>query len=98
MIEFIVNNLKIKVTPFNITIIDSYKIKDKKVMKKMIEEILYKAPIYKQTRSVKSLVREWRTHNIMYNKGWFVIHTKDCDLESYEALYRRIIYFIVGRF
>ena len=98
MIEFIVNDLKVRVTPFNITIIDSYKIKDKKVMKEMIKEILYKAPIYQKRRSIKSLVREWRTHNIMYNKGWFISHTKDCDLETYEALYRRIVYFIIGRF
>ena len=98
MVEFEVNGLKIQVTPLNITIIDSYRIKSKKVMKEIIEEILYKAPIYKRNRSIKALVREWRTHNIFYNKGWFINHTKDCDLEIDEALYRRIVYFFLGRF
>lgn len=98
MIDFEVNKLKIEVTADNIKIIDSWKITKKKEMREMIEEILYKAPIYTTKRSVSSLVREWRSHNIMYNIGWFTRHTKDCDLESNEALYRRVIYFIMGRF
>lgn len=98
MIDFEVNGLKIEVTPTNIKIIDSWKITKRKVMKEMIKEILYKAPIYSTKRSIGSLVREWRSHNIMYNIGWFIRHTKDCDLESNEALYRRFIYFIMGRF
>lgn len=98
MVEFKTNGLTVKVTPENIAIINSYRIKSKKQMKIIIKDILEKAPIYKGKRSIRSLVREWRSHNIFYNRGWFVKHTKDCDLEAKEALYRRVVYFFLGRF
>lgn len=98
MIDFEVKGLKIEVSPNNIKIYNSYKIKKKKEMKECITEILYKAPLYNTKRSINSLVREWRTHNIFYNRGWFLSHTKDCDLESNEKLYRRFFYYIIGRF
>lgn len=98
MVEFDVEKLHVQVTPKNIKIIDSWKVTKKKDMKRIIKDIIYKAPIYNNCRSIRSLVREWRSHNIFYKMGWFVSHTKDCDLQSDEALYRRIVYFIVGRF
>lgn len=98
MVEFETNGVTVQVIPENIRIIDSYKIKSKKLMKTIIIDILEKAPIYKGKRSVKSLIREWRSYNIFYNRGWFVKHTRDCDLEVNEALYRRIVYFFLGRF
>lgn len=98
MIDFEVKGLQVQVSPFNIKIYDSWKIKKKKEMKECIIEILYKAPIYNTRRSVNSMVREWRTHNIFYNHGWLLSHTKDCDLESNEKLYRRFFYNIFGRF
>lgn len=98
MVEFETYGVKAQVYPENIRIIDSYRIKDKKLMKKIILDILDKAPIYKTKRSIRSLIREWRSHNIFYNKGWFIKHTKDCDLEANESLYRRFVYFFLGRF
>ena len=98
MIEFEVKKLRVQVFPKNIKIIDSYTIKSKKEMKKILLEILEKAPLYYKKRSINSLIREWRFHNRLYKLGLFVSHTKDCDFESDEALYRRIFYFFFGRF
>lgn len=98
MIEFEVKKLRVQVFPRNIKIIDSYTIKSKKEMKEILLEILEKAPLYYKKRSINSLVREWKCHNRMYNLGLFPSHTKDCDFESDEALYRRLFYFFFGRF
>lgn len=98
MIEFEVKGVTVQAYPHNIKIIDSYKINKKKEMKEILKEIIEKAPIYNRKRSFNALVREWRCHNRLYNIGWFVSHTKDCDFETNEALYRRFIYFFLGRF
>lgn len=98
MLEFEVDGLKIAATPQNIKIIDSYKIQDKKQMKQIIKKILQIVPLYITRRTLGSLVREWRCHNRFYNLGLFKSHTKDCDLEAKERLYRRFVYFFLGRF
>ena len=90
MVEFEVKGLIVQVFPNNIKIINSYKIKTKKEMESFLEEVFEKAPIYKTKRTMGSLLREWKCHNRFYNKGLFISHTKDCDLESNEALYRRL--------
>lgn len=92
------NDLEVQVTNKNIKIIDGYRVSSKKHMKQIISEILFKAPIYNSRRSINSLVREWRTHNIIYYKGVFKNYTKDCNLSSNEPLIVRFIYWIVGRF
>lgn len=98
MIEFQIDKLHIEVSPYNIKIVDSYKVDNKKYMKECIKKILYIAPIYQTKRSVGSLVREWRAHNVLYKRKWFVSHTKDCDLEAKENILKKIIYFILGIF
>lgn len=98
MIEFEVKKLKVQVFPKNIKVIDSYKIETRKEMREFLTETLEKAPLYYKRRSINSLIREWKTHNRFYKLGLFVSHTKDCDFESDEALYRRLFYFFFGRF
>ena len=98
MIEFEVKGLNVQVFPNNIKIIDSYKIKTKKEMKEFLLEVFKKATIYKTRRTKDSLLIEWKCHNRLYKKGILISRTKDCDLESKEALYRRFFYFFFGRF
>lgn len=98
MVDFEVNGLTVQVYPDNIKIINSYKVNNKKEMKQILKEIIRKAPIYNRKRSFNALVREWKCHNRFYNMGILVSHTKDCDFETNEALYRRIMYFFLGRF
>lgn len=98
MVEFEIKGLNVQVFPNNIKIIDSYKIKTKKEMKEFLLEVFKKATIYKTRRTMGSLLREWKCHNRFYKKGILISRTKDCDLESKEALYRRFFYFFFGRF
>lgn len=98
MTKLYYNDLIIKISRQNIKIVDSYKIKNKSDMKKILQYIFDIDTIYNKKRNMNSLIREWRTHNILYKYGLFVNHTKDCDLESNERLYRRFFYNIFGRF
>lgn len=97
--KFIIDNkLKVKIDKDNIKIIDSYKISDKKEMKKILKSIFEKDP-YKETRirKLSDSLLEWRTHNILYNFHLFRTHTTDCDLEEKEQLHRMFAYKILGR-
>ena len=79
----------------NIKIIDSYLFDDKDYQIKVIKSLMEDYPWFKE-RSVKSYVREWRTHNRLYRLHFKVESTKDCDLNVDESLIRRFFYFFLG--
>lgn len=90
-------NVDIKYNKNKVTIIDSYKIKDEVFMYSILYLFLMKTN-YRYKRSVDSWVSEWKAHNKLYNKGLFIIHTKDCDLCDNESIFRKIIYKILEVF
>lgn len=90
-------NVDIKYNKNKITIIDSYKIKDEVFMYSILYLFLMKTN-YRYKRSIDSWVSEWKAHNKLYNKGLFIIHTKDCDLCDNESIFRKIIYKILEVF
>lgn len=79
----------------NIRIIDSYKIRRKENMLEILIWFKLKTNFHSK-RTFDSWIREWKSHNRMYRLGMFRSHTKDCDLEENEKLYRRIIYWFLG--
>ncbi len=79
----------------NIRIVDSYKIKKKQDMIEILMNFKSQTN-FKSKRTIKSWIKEWKSHNLMYKLNLFKNHTKDCDLEENEKLYRRIIYWIIG--
>ena len=52
-------------------------------------------PVFERT--IYSLLREWATHNFLYNLHIFRSHTKDVDLNAKQKWYEVIGYGIVGR-
>lgn len=90
-------NVDIKYNKNKVTIIDSYKIKDEVFMYIILYLFLMKTN-YRYKRSVDSWVTEWKAHNKLYEKGLFLIHTKDCDLCDNESIFRKIIYKILEVF
>lgn len=91
-----INNIKILYNKNIVTIKDSYRVTKKDDMLKILIAFRIKAR-YKSKRSYESWLKEWRTHNLLYKLGLFKKHTKDCDLEETEKIYRLIIYEILGR-
>lgn len=93
--------IQYKFNHHNIKILDSYKIKSKLEMAKIIQKVIYMCP-YDDCidRTIKKYVREWRTHNILYHipLKFFKDHCKDCDFTKNESKFRLFIYEILGRF
>lgn len=79
----------------NIHIIDSYKVKNENDMIYILTQFKSKTGFLSK-RSIKSWVKEWKSHNRLYRLGLFKSHTKDCDLEENEKLHRLIAYQILG--
>lgn len=92
------NNYKIQNN--NIHIQDSYLIHKKSEMNELLLTIKQEYPnlLVFEKRSINSLIREWRAHNLLYKLGLFKNRTKDVDLDIYETALRRICYFILSIF
>lgn len=95
MKEIIINGVKIKYSKNVVTIVDSYKITNKYTMH-IILNLFKLRTRYTSNRTIKSWVKEWKSHNRLYKLGLFKSHTKDCDLEEHEKLHRLLIYEILG--
>lgn len=90
----------INVETLNITITNSYQFNSKEmstildyIMNKDYFKILAAAGF---TRSKTSLLREWKAHNYMYQKGIQIDRTKDVNLNQNESTYRCLGYFFLS--
>ena len=93
----LIGNCVCDITVGNIRILDSYKITSKPEMVEILYSIQHNHPECKVfKRSYTSLVREWRTHNLLYKLGLFKSHTKDTDLNYPIKWYEEFIYSILG--
>lgn len=93
------HNMEVVISKNNIKIKDSYKIKDKTIMKETLEEIFNRDPYHKtRKRKLNESILEWRTHNILYNLGLFIEHTRDCDISEDEPKHFLLAYKILGIF
>ena len=97
--DFFINglNLKIEASEDNTYIEDSYRIKKSKDMKNVLDHVRSKAPgeyiVHKRT--LKSQVREWRAHNLLYALHIKRSRTRSVDLDN-EPGWRRFCYFILS--
>lgn len=78
--------LSYKLTADNLHIDDSYKIRKRKAMQTYLIYIYEYAvthdddySIYKK-RTIKSMIEEWRSHNLLYDLHLFRSRTKDVDI------------------
>ena len=96
MKEIEIEGLTIKYTKDYITICNSYRIKKKSHMIKILIMFLVMSQYQPKKRFITSWVKEWTAHNRLYRLGLFRSHTRDCDLEENEKWYRLLIYEILG--
>ena len=66
-----------------ISINNSYKTSNRKIITNVLKAIAENNPVCKviQKRSIKSLANEWIAHTRLYNLGIMRDHTADVDLE-----------------
>lgn len=98
MKEYKIKGLKIFVSSDNIKIIDSYQITNREKMKEILLKAIEKATEegYFTNRSLNALVKEWVSHNRLYQLHLFRGHTRDADFEANESKFRRFVYFFLG--
>lgn len=84
-----------------IRICDSYQIKSGKEMQEVLNEIRTddnnQSQIL-QKRTDKSLIEEWKAHNLLYYLHLFRSHTADVDFEYPQKWYYKVIYKILSFF
>ena len=81
----------------NIQIKDSYLIKSRKEMKKILKQIEEEYPEHPTfTYPTYVLVAEWCTHNLLYSLGLYRNRTKDTDLDANKATKDIIAYLLVS--
>lgn len=77
----------------NLHIEDSYDIDIERIV--FLTNILYDIGKLGNKRSVKSYIKEWYAHNVLYKMHLFRKHTKDVDLNDDESLFRRACYSVI---
>lgn len=90
--------LRVHISEDNTTIFNSHIVKSSSDM----ESVLYKTRIKASDkyainkRSIPSMTREWRVHNLLYSIGLFKNRTKDVDLNIGDPWYIKALYFILS--
>lgn len=84
--------LNYKLEENNLHIYESYKIKTALEMEDVLFSIALENKLHSNIfkRGLKSLVREWEAHNLLYRIGLFKSHTFEVDLEyppKFSCLY-----------
>jgi hypothetical protein len=99
-IPFEGNLIQVEYNSNNIHIFNSYKIKRKRDMKRILMLIRYasfnRGIFY--SRKEKSWIREWKAHNVLYKLGIKKVSTRHTDLNENESIFRRFGYFILSLF
>ena len=96
--EFYIGENYINITSGNIHIHDSYKIKKVAGMNSILDNILIADDTILKTRSRKSLLREWKAHNVFYALHIARKSAMHTDLEYKQSLFHKISYFLVSLF
>lgn len=92
--------IKYKITNNNLHLIDSYEVRTRNLMNRNLVSIntLYPDHPLFINRTHKSMIREWRDHNLLYDLGISRERTKDCDLNYPQKWYVKIGYAILSIF
>lgn len=78
----------------NICIKNSISILEDKDKEEILDIILMVYPDYPRTK--KSMFREWKSHNILHQRGIKKDSTKDVDFEDKPKLFFKIGYFLIS--
>lgn len=88
------------ITRDNIHICDSYLIRRRTEMSGKLLELKVGTDYCRvwHERSERTLIREWRGHNCLYDLGLFRSHTKDVDLDVPTKWWQQAIFAVLSFF
>lgn len=84
----------------NVHIVDSHYITDEADMYEILDGIREQASEYglEYDRSNESWITEWKTHNYLYEIGFYCERTGSVDLNEYESWWVLLLYIIISFF
>ena len=91
--------IEYSVTKDNIHIKDSYKITKEDDMVRVLTKIkitYYSSAYFFYMMPYRTLIDEWKAHNLLYDFHLFRSHTKDADLNK-NPWYIKVVYSILSR-
>lgn len=102
IVKYKYGNLVVRASESNTCIANSYRVKKSKDMKHVLLEIRQKAqnePAFAiHHRSISSMIREWRVHNLLYYLDIERDRTRSVDLDIPQPWYIRTAYFMLSPF
>lgn len=102
ILRFKISNLDITCSSYCIHISNSYKVRKRKEMKEILnelEESLYKHPNIDTPfnyRTKRGMIREWIAHNNAYKLKYKQDRTGSVDLEYPQKWQMKVLYFFIG--
>lgn len=82
----------------NISIIDSYKVTSDSDKEKIIENLLESFPWFKETRTCRDMLDEWRVHNYCYSINYQRNRTRNTDFELKQNIILKFMYWLISKF
>lgn len=93
-------SFKVSISKDNTSILDSYKVKNIRDMKGILNKIRSEADesMAVNNRSNFSMINEWRVHNLLYSFNIQRARTKSVDLNTGQSWYIKAMYTILSPF
>lgn len=91
--------LKVDLSEDNVKIYKSYKLVKTEDIKAFLEKLIKKHSedgFVITKRSLKSMIYEWKGHNLLFYLHLFRSHTTDVDLEYPQKWYMKAMWFCLG--
>ena len=91
------NNIKYHVGESGICIFESWKITDAKIKEDFLMNLCLEIEGLELCRSRKSMLIEWKAHNILYQKHIFRKSTENTDIEWKQNKFVAFVYRMICR-
>ena len=82
----------------NITIKDSYLVKDDNKKLEIIDDLLKSFSWFNECRNRNNILREWQVHNLFYSLNFKKDKTKDTDIELHQNIFLKFCYWFFSKF
>ena len=89
--------IECEVSSNNISIKDSYLVKKDERKKEIIRDLLQSFYWFREKRTEKDMLDEWRVHNLLYSLHLLRNHTTNTDLELNQTKVRKFLYKLVSK-
>lgn len=90
------HSIEYDVSATNIHVHNSYTVTNDEAKKAFIKHLLETVEGLAEKRSEKSLLNEWKAHNIFYQHGWWQDHTADVDFEFKQKWFYKLAWWLVA--